>query len=74
VTTPPIGVDLLIFVGKRRFKGAAMQIQFDHIASGECRLGQIREEQFVDNPCPRDAHRTLPVAGWMGPTGTCGQS
>src|SRR5512135_384926 len=66
VTTPPIGVDLLIFVRKRRFKGAAMQTQFDNIGSGECLLRQIREEQFVDNPCPRDAHRTLLIAGRMG--------
>ena len=38
VTTPPIGVDLLIFVSQRRFKGAAMQIQFDNVGSGEWRL------------------------------------
>jgi hypothetical protein len=66
VTTPTIGVNLLIFVSKRRFKGAAMQIQFDDIGSGECLLWQIREEQLVDNPCPRDAHRTLLVVSWMG--------
>src|SRR6266700_1356917 len=66
VTTPTIRVDLLIFVRKRRFKGAAMQIQFDDIGSGECLLWQIREEQLVDNPCPRNANRTLLVAGWMG--------
>ena len=43
-----------------------MQIQFDDIGSGEGRLWQIREEQLVDNPCPRNANRTLLVAGWMG--------
>src|SRR6266550_5673307 len=66
VTTPTIRVDLLIFVSKRRFKGAAMQIQFDDIGSGECLLWQIREEQLVDNPCPRNANRTLLVAGPIG--------
>jgi hypothetical protein len=44
VTTPPIRVNLLLFVKKLRFKGAAMQIQFDHLASGEGLLWQIREE------------------------------
>ena len=66
VTTPPIGVDLLIFVRKLRFKGAAMQIQFDNVGSGEGLLGQIGEEQLVDHPCPCDAHRTLLGACWMG--------
>ena len=38
VAAPPIGVDFLILIGKRRFKGAAMQIQFNDIAGGEPRL------------------------------------
>jgi len=66
VTTPPIGVDLLIFVRKLRFKGTAMQIQFDNVGSGEGLLWQGRPEQLVDHPCACDAHRTLLVAGWMG--------
>jgi len=35
VRTPPIGVDLPILIGERRLKSAAMQVQFDHIRSGE---------------------------------------
>ena len=35
VTTPPIRVELLILVSKLRLKGTAMQVQFDHIRSGE---------------------------------------
>ena len=38
VRAPAIRVDFLILIGKRRFKGAAMQIQFDDIAGGEPRL------------------------------------
>ena len=43
-----------------------MQIQFDDIGGGECLLWQVGEEEFVDDACTRDAHRTLLLAGWMG--------
>ncbi len=43
-----------------------MQVQFDDIAGGEGVLRQVREEQFVDHPCPRDAHWTLLFACGMG--------
>ncbi|HXR66769.1 MAG TPA: hypothetical protein VN729_12630, partial [Ktedonobacteraceae bacterium] len=59
MAAPPIGVDLLIFIGERRLKGATMQVQLNHIAGREGVLWQIREEQFVDDSCPRDANRTL---------------
>jgi len=43
-----------------------MQIQLDHIAGGEALLRQIREEEFRDDVLPRDANRTLLLAGRMG--------
>jgi len=36
-----------------------MQIDLDHIGGGESLLRQIREEEFIDDALPRDAHRTL---------------
>jgi hypothetical protein len=38
VAAPAIGVEFLILIGKRRFKGPAMQIEFNDIAGGEPRL------------------------------------
>jgi len=66
VTAPTIGVDLLIFVGKRRFKGAAMQVQFDHVTGGKRLLRQVGEEEFVNNACTRDANGALLLGGGMG--------
>jgi hypothetical protein len=45
--------------------GSAMQIQFDHIASGECPLREGGEEEFVHDACTRDANRTLLFARGM---------
>src|SRR6266566_6716627 len=65
VTTPTIGVDLLIFVSKRRFKGPAMQVQLDDIGSGECLLRQGGEEEFVNDTRTREANRALFGVGRM---------
>src|SRR5579875_2340352 len=65
MTTPSIRVDLLIFVKKLRFKSPTMQIQFDHIASGEALLRQRGEEQFIDDACACDSNRTLLETLWM---------
>jgi hypothetical protein len=35
VTAPPIGVDLLIFIGECWLKGSTMQIQLNDVGSGE---------------------------------------
>src|SRR5438132_12211385 len=59
VAAPPIGVDFLIFIGKRRLKGATMQIQLNDVRGGECTLRQPGEEEFVNDPCTRDTHRAL---------------
>jgi hypothetical protein len=48
VRTPAIGVLFLVFIGKGRFKGSTMQIEGDDIGSGASALGQIGEEEFVD--------------------------
>ncbi len=42
-----------------------MQIQFDHIAGSECPLREAREEEFVDDPCARDANGALLLASQM---------
>ena len=43
-----------------------MQIQFNYIRSGERLLLQIREEEFVDDACARDANRALLLRSLMG--------
>jgi hypothetical protein len=66
VAAPAIRVEFLIFIGERRLKGATMQIEFDDIGSGEGRLWQGAEKEFVDHARTGDAHRTLLLAGRMG--------
>lgn len=73
VRTPTIGVLLSVFVCQYRLKGTTMQIQFDNIDSSKCLLGQVGEEELVDNARTRDAHRTLLFGGpiaWLPPPGT----
>ena len=59
VAAPTVWIDLLVFIRERRFKGAAMQIQLDDIAGGECLLRQGGKKELVDDACPRDAHWAL---------------
>jgi hypothetical protein len=47
MTAPPIGVLFSVLICQCRFKGPAMQIEFDDIRGGECLLRQVREEEFV---------------------------
>jgi hypothetical protein len=49
VTTPAIGVLLLVFIGQSGLEGAAMQVEFDNISSSEGLLRQVREEEFIDD-------------------------
>jgi hypothetical protein len=49
VTTPAVGVLLLVFIREGIFKGPSMQVESDHIGWSERALGQIREKQFVDD-------------------------
>jgi hypothetical protein len=66
VTTPAIGIDLLVFVGEYRFKGTAMQVQFDDITGSERLWREIGEEELVHDACARDANRTLLFGSLMG--------
>src|SRR5712692_4961323 len=47
--TPPIGVLLLVFIGKHWFKGPTMQVECHHIGGGERILREMREKEFVDD-------------------------
>src|SRR5450631_4148948 len=66
LTTPTIGVLFGILIRQKRFKSTTMQIQLHHVRSGEPLLRQAGKEEFIDNPFPRDANRTLLVPGGMG--------
>jgi len=47
---PAIWVLFLIFIGKHRFKGTAMQVEIKHISGSEGVWGDGREELFIDRP------------------------
>ncbi len=64
--TPAVGVLFLVFIGKGRFKGPAMQVEGDDIGSGESALGQIGEEEFVDEARAGEAHPAFLRGSRMG--------
>ncbi len=66
VRTPAGSRLFLILVSKSRFKGAAMQIQLDHIGGGEGPLRQVRQEELVDDAGPLNANPALLSASRMG--------
>jgi hypothetical protein len=49
VRTPPVGVLLLVFIGKYWFKGPTMQVEGYHIGGGERLLRELSEKEFVDD-------------------------
>ncbi len=59
MAAPPIGLLFTIFIGEGIFKRAAMQIECDHISSGEGFLWQRRQEQFIDEPISFNTHPML---------------
>ena len=63
---PAIRVLFLVFIRKRGFKGAPMQIQLDHIGGGEAALGQVGVEEFVDDALASHANAALRLACRMG--------
>src|SRR5258708_39487643 len=65
MTTPTIWVLLVVFICQSIFKCAAMQIQRHDIGSGERALGEIRQEQFIDDARASDADPTLGGPGLM---------
>jgi hypothetical protein len=49
MATPAVWVDLLVFIGKYRFKGPTMQVECHHIGGGERVLREVSEKEFVDH-------------------------
>ena len=66
VTTPAVGVLLLVFIGKSRGVSPTMQIERDDIGGSERLLRQVREEQLVDDALSGEADATLLLGSWMG--------
>jgi hypothetical protein len=50
---PPVGILLLIFIGKHGFKGPTMQVEGYHIGGSERILRQLGEKEFVDHALAR---------------------
>src|SRR5205823_4751696 len=48
VGTPPITILLTIFISQHRLETATMQIELDHIGSGEAASGQGSEKELID--------------------------
>jgi hypothetical protein len=66
VRTPAIRLLLLVFILERRFKGAAMQVEGNHIGGGEGALGQMGQEEFVDDSVAGEPNLTLFLPGRGG--------
>jgi hypothetical protein len=66
MATPPVGIDLLVFIGEQGLKGTTMQVQLDHIAGGEGVLRKVGEEEFVDDARARDSDGTFLFRGPIG--------
>src|SRR2546421_7673274 len=47
--TPPVGVLLLVFIGKQRLKGTTMQVKCHHVTGGEGVLRELGEKEFIDH-------------------------
>ncbi len=54
---PTVSILLGVFIGQHGFKGAAMQIELQHIFGAEGGQGQRRDEEFVDHLPSLLAHR-----------------
>ena len=65
MTTPTVGVLLSVFISQGRFEGAAMQVEGHDIRSGEGALGEIGEEEFIDDARAGDTNPTLGGPGGM---------
>jgi hypothetical protein len=66
VTTPAVGLLLLVFIGKSWLEGSTMQIEGDDIGGRERLLRQVREEEFVDDALSGEADTTLLFSSRMG--------
>jgi hypothetical protein len=65
LTTPAIGIVLLIFISPCRFKRPAMQIQRHHISSRESGRRHSGQEEFVDHSSARHANPAFRCTCWM---------
>jgi len=59
MAAPAVWLKLLVFVFQGRFKGPAMQVERHHIGGGESALGQIGQEEFIDDAVPDDPNLPL---------------
>ena len=66
VTTPAVGILLLVFIGEHCFKGATMQVKRHHVGGGECVLREIGEKEFVDHPLADVTDAALFLGCWVG--------
>src|SRR5712691_2499758 len=66
MTTPAIGVLLVVFISQSCFKSPTMQIQRHDITGGKRALRQIRQEQLIDHARAGHANPTLGSRGRMG--------
>ncbi len=66
VTTPAIGVLLHVFIGQGIFKRTAMQVEAHHIRSRQGALGEIRQEELVDDASTCNPNPTPGGPGRMG--------
>jgi len=66
MATPTVGIKLLVFVLQGRFKGAAMQVESHHIGGGEGALGQIGQEEFIDNAVPDEPNLPFLFRAFLG--------
>ena len=59
MTTPAVGILFLILISQGILESTAMQIERHHIGSRESLLGELGEEQLVDDSLASDADPTL---------------
>jgi hypothetical protein len=66
VRTPTIWILFTIFIRENRLEGSPMQIQSQHIRSGEGRRRRRREKQFIHHLCTHDSNgRLFGGGGWV---------
>jgi hypothetical protein len=66
MTTPAVGILFLILISQGILESASMQIERHHIDSRDSLLGELGQEEFVDDSLTGDADPALPLRGRMG--------
>jgi hypothetical protein len=62
---PAIWILFQVFVAESIFKGSAMEVKGDYIGCRESALGQLREEQLVNDAVAFDANPALLLPSGM---------